>query len=418
MNFELLLTSITVTILAITTGILVTWSYFLAYMLKSFRESPKLQQFEGPSTRAYPRISVIVPARNEEKYIARCVYGLVMQDYPNFEIILVDDSSEDGTWRIMQSYAAKYKGLIIALQAGFKPDGWVGKNWACYQGYLHCNGDLLLFSDADTQHSISVMKSAEHYLWLQHADAVTIIPRLLCKDLWTKITLPLLSVFLHTRFSALRVNNPRTKIGYLFGCFYLITRPSYEAIGTHNIVKQDLVEDGALGAELKRKKFLIKMVRGESHVAAVWARDLDTLWHGLRRLIIHLYLQNKNATILMTVAVIFLLLEPFILLPFSMWLSSSLPLLSPKYNMVNNVHLLSVFLAAVCVSTVILIFVCNAVQSKLGVFQSIIYALCCPLAASIICSSFISTLYIAKKGGIVRWRGRQYRMTESKNAIQ
>ena len=97
-------------------------------------------------------------------------------------------------------------------------------------------GDLLLFTDADTQYNFQVLKLAEYYLWLQQADAVTVIPRFLCIDLWTKITLPMLSVFLHTRLSALRVNNPRTKTGYFFGSFYLITRSSYEA-GTHKIVK-------------------------------------------------------------------------------------------------------------------------------------------------------------------------------------
>lgn len=418
MTLEFFLHLTIVIVLLITAGILVTWSYFLVYMLISFKKSPKLQQFGEASIRRYPRVSVVVPARNEEKYIATCIDGLVQQDYPNFEIILIDDSSEDGTWRIMQYYAAKYKGLITALQAGSKPNGWVGKNWACYQGYLHCKGDLLLFTDADTYYSISSMKLAEQCLWLQHADAVTVIPRLICKDLWTRITLPMLSVFLHTRFSALRVNNPRAKIGYFFGSFYLITRSSYEAVGTHRIVRQELVEDGALGSELKRKRYRIRMVRGESYVAAVWARDFNTLWHGLRRLIIPLYFQNKKATILMTVATIFLLLEPFILLPFSIWLYFSLPLLFQKYSISNNLHILLTFLTSICILSVILIFLCNAVQSKLGVFQSSLYALCCPLAASIITSSFISSLYDARKGGTVIWRGRRYDMTKYPNAIR
>ncbi|MGA6922753.1 MAG: glycosyltransferase family 2 protein, partial [Nitrososphaeraceae archaeon] len=364
MNLELLLTLVVLVILVTITGIFVTWFYFLVYMLKSFRESPKLQQFIDSSTRAYTKISVIVPARNEEKYIARCIDCLIKQNYPNFEIILIDDSSEDGTWRIMQEYAAKYKGLIKALKCEFKPNGWVGKNWACYQGYLHCEGDLLLFTDADTQYNFQVLKLAEYYLWLQQADAVTVIPRFLCIDLWTKITLPMLSVFLHTRLSALRVNNPRTKTGYFFGSFYLITRSSYEAVGTHKIVKHELVEDGALGAELKRKKFLIRMVRGELYVAALWARDLHTLWHGLRRLIIPIYSQNKNGTILITTAILFLLLGPFILLPLSIWLSFSLSWVFPKLNTADNLHMLDKILTTICVSTVVLMFVCSTVQSR------------------------------------------------------
>lgn len=417
LNLELLLTLVVLVILVAITGIFVTWFYFLVYMLKSFRESPKLQQFIDSSTRAYTKISVIVPARNEEKYIARCIDCLINQNYPNFEIILIDDSSEDGTWRIMQEYAAKYKGLIKALKCEFKPNGWVGKNWACYQGYLHCEGDLLLFTDADTQYNFQVLKLTEYYLWLQQADAITVIPRFLCIDLWTKITLPMLSVFLHTRLSALRVNNPRTKTGYFFGSFYLITRSSYEAVGTHKIVKHELVEDGALGAELKRKKFLIRMVRGEPYVAALWARDLHTLWHGLRRLIIPIYSQNKNGTILITTAILFLLLGPFILLPLSIWLSFSLSWVFPKLNTADNLHMLDMILTTICVSTVVLMFVCSTVQSRLGMFQSSIYALFCPLAVSIISSSFVSSLIEARKGGVVKWRGREYHVTENSNTI-
>lgn len=413
-----MLATVIITVLVITTGIFGTWLYFLVYMLKSFKESPTLRHFGEPSNRAFPLISVIVPARNEEEYITRCLDGLVKQDYPNFEIILVDDSSEDGTWEIMQKYSTKYKELVTALQAGVKPSGWVGKNWACYQGYLHCKGDLLLFTDADTDHNTSTMKLAEQNLRRYNADAVTVIPKLLCKDLWTKITLPMLSIFLHTRFSSLRVNNPKTKIGYFFGSFYLITRSSYEAIGTHKIVRQELVEDGALGAELKKKKFLIRVVRGESYIAAVWARDLDTLWHGLRRLVIPLYSQNKTATILMTVAVVFLLLEPFVLLPFSLWLAVFHIELSFVYGPANIFHLLVLFLTTINILTIVLIFAGNGIQSKLGVFQSPFYALCCPLAALVISSCFVSCLIDARKDGEVKWRGRQYNMKEYTNPLQ
>jgi chlorobactene glucosyltransferase len=418
LNIEILLISIVSIIIVTTTGIFVTWSYLLIYMVKSFRESPKLQQSLDSSSRLYTKISVIVPARNEEKYITRCIDGLIKQDYSNFEIVLIDDSSEDGTWRIMQQYATKYEGLIKALKCGLRPDGWVGKSWACYQGYLHCKGDLLLFTDADAQYNPQTLRLAENYLWLQQADAVTVIPRLLCIDSWTKITLPMLSVFLHTRFSALRVNNPKTKTGYFFGSFYLITRSSYEAVGTHKMVKHELVEDGALGAELKRRKFLIRMIRGESYIAALWARDLNTLWNGLRRLIIPLYSRNKNRTILVITTVFILLIAPLILLLLSMWLSFSLSWVFPKLSTASNLHLLYWLSTTICVLTVVLMFVCTAVQSKLAMFQSMIYALFFPISAFVIFSSFVSSFIEARKGGVVSWRGREYHVSEYANTVR
>jgi chlorobactene glucosyltransferase len=418
LNIEILLLVIVSILIVTTTGIFVTWSYLLIYMLKSFRESPKLQRCLDSSSRLYTKISIIVPARNEEKYINRCIDSLIKQNYSNFEIILIDDSSEDGTWRIMQQYATKYKGLVKALKSGFRPYGWVGKNWACYQGYLHCNGDLLLFTDADTHYNPQTLKLAENYLWLQQADAVTVIPRLLCIDPWTKITLPVLSIFLHTRFSALRVNNPKTKTGYFFGSFYLITRSTYEAVGTHKMVKHELVEDGALGSELKRRKFLIRMIRGESHIAALWARDLNTLWDGLRRLVIHLYSRNKNGTILVITAVFILLIAPLMLLLLSIWLSFPPSWVFPELSTADNLHMLDSFLTTICILTVVLMFVCTAAQSKLAMFQSMTYSLCFPMAAFIIFSSFVSSSIEARKGGIVSWRGRKYHVGEYANTVR
>jgi chlorobactene glucosyltransferase len=411
-NYEFVTLMAALGILIITLAISVAWSYFLIYMVKSFRESPKLQQYAQPCNGVFPRVSVIVPARNEEDYISGCLDSLIKQDYPNFEIILIDDSSKDRTWEIMQNYTAKYNGMITSLRAGPRPHGWVGKNWACYRGYLLSKGDLLLFTDADTKHSASTMRSAVQFLGRQNFDAITLIPRLLCRDFWTRITLPLLTVFLHTRFSALRVNNPATKIGYFFGSFYLITRTAYEAVGTHNLVRQELVEDGALGAELKRRRFAIKMVKGEQYVTAVWARDFTTLWHGLRRLLIPIYTQKGYATVFMMVAVIFLLLMPFILMPFSMGFYVLSPEFVSKNGGRNNVQVVAASVASAGVLGVALIFLCAAVQSKLGVFQSPLYALFCPLAAVIICSCFLSSLYDATKGGSVMWRGRQYNVTE------
>src|SRR5262249_31748474 len=162
---------------------------------------------------------------------------------------------------------------------------------ACYQGYIRSSGEILLFTDADTVHTSRLMTSAVTVLMTQNLKALTVVPRLMCNEIWTKITVPVLSIFLHTRFSALRVNDPNTRIVYFFGSFFLITRQTYEMVGTHESVKQELIEDGALGNKVKQGKFEMKMFRGETEIQAVWARDLRTLWNGLRRLVIPMYSQ-------------------------------------------------------------------------------------------------------------------------------
>ncbi|HKF26987.1 MAG TPA: glycosyltransferase, partial [Nitrososphaera sp.] len=132
---EFALTIINLVLTAIMAGIFGVWAYFLAYMTKSFRQSPTLESFDRTSVSRLPKVSVILPARNEGRYIGRCLDSLLGQDYPNFEIIAINDSSTDRTSEIMKAYAANDL-RVLHIDASPKPEGWTGKNWACYQGYL------------------------------------------------------------------------------------------------------------------------------------------------------------------------------------------------------------------------------------------------------------------------------------------
>jgi chlorobactene glucosyltransferase len=402
--FHMLIIIVNAVLIAIMFGVFGTWLYFIGYIIKSFRRSPTIDSIDKYPISKNPKISVILPARNEEKYIAKCLESLLTQDYRNFEIIAVNDSSSDKTEDIIYEYA-KRSSCIVPVSARPKPGGWAGKNWACYEGYMKATGDVFLFTDADTVHSPYVMSLALRHLLRDNLDAITAIPKLLCKDIWTKITLPMLSNFLHSRFSPLRVNNPKTKTGYFFGSFYMITRDTYEMIGTHKIVKHELVEDGALGGIVKEQKFRMKMVRGERFIDAMWSRDFRTLWHGLRRLMISIHSQNKTVAMLMTIAVFFLLFEPFLLMAYS------LPQNIQSNDFTNQI-LFNVDLGTVCV-----IIFANAIQSKFGVFQNPLYALASPISAAIISVSFITSILGAKKVGSVNWRDRRYTVSQNQHPL-
>ena len=389
------------------TAILGTWVYLMLYSLRSFRRSPVLSKAVCQRPYTFPKISVIVPALNEEKYIAICLDSLLAQDYPNFEIIAVDDSSIDKTGKIMDHYS-KNETRIIVIHADPAPEGWVGKNWACYQGYVRSSGDILLFTDADTVHSPQLMTSATTALVTGQLKALTVIPRLVCNEIWTRITVPVLSIFLHTRFSALRVNDPNTRVGYFFGSFFLITRQTYEKVGTHASVRRELVEDGALGSKVKQGKFEMKMFRGESEIQAVWARDMNTLWNGLRRLVIPMYSQHKNQTILLTIALFFLLIGPFIVLPYSLFL---------VINAIKLVNILDFILFASNLGSIVLIIITDAVQLKFGIGEKSIYALASPIGGAVISASFISSNLDANKQNAVNWHGRGYTVKRDQQPI-
>jgi chlorobactene glucosyltransferase len=397
-------------ILILISAIFYAWIYFFLHMLRSLKKSPKLESFNHLQNRTndnyLPKVSVILPARNEEKYISKCLDSLFEQDYPNFEIIAVNDSSSDKTAEIMYKYQNK-SSILTVLNAGFKPAGWIGKNWACHQGYLRANGEIFLFTDADTIHSPSVLSLAIEHLIEQKLDALTVIPRLLCQDIWTKITLPLIWSISYVKYSPLRANNPKATTGYFFGSFYVIFRKVYEAVGTHEAVKSEIVEDGALGGIVKKAKFNLRVVRGEHYVEAVWARDFSTLWHGLRRLMIPLYHQDRINASLITIATFFLLLIPFI----SLFVFPFLSIMS-NFNTSGKDILLLVNL-----NTIALIVLSSAIQSKYILFNSSLYSLASPIAGTIICLAFLSSIIDAKKKEIIRWRGRGYTINTSQHPL-
>jgi chlorobactene glucosyltransferase len=383
------------------------WLYFLIYTIISFKRLPKLESINQQQDAIiimdeFPKVSVILPARNEEKYIAKCLDSLLNQSYPNFEIVAINDSSSDRTDEIIQRYHI-LNSKVVAINAESKQkEGWIGKNWACYQGYLNSTGEIFLFTDADTVHSSSTMSLAVTYLIKQNLDALTAIPRILSEeDILMKITLPLLWTLSYAKYSALRANNPKSKTGYLFGSFFLITRKTYEAVGTHEAVKSEIVEDGALGRKVKEEKFKLKVVRGERYVEAIWARDLNTLLDGLRRLMIPLYQRERTSALLMTISSFLLLLLPFILLPILLF-NTTLFFIDSYSVSVNDFWLL------IDMATIALLFSTCAIQSKYALFQNMLYTLGSPLAGVIIFFAFVSSILDATKKNAVNWKGRQY----------
>jgi len=379
-------------LIAILIGVSATWIALIKSMLKTFNESPFLDKFEKKE-HARPKVSVILPARNEEKFIEKCLDSLVEQDYDDYEIIAINDSSNDSTGNLMKKYSEKFP-KVIFVDAKPKPDGWMGKNWACMEGYKKASGNLLLFTDADTVHTNSVISLAVSHLLSLELDALTVIPRMLCLDRITKITLPMISTFLHTRFSALRVNDTSKNTGYFFGSFFIMKKSTYDSVGTHEGVKSELVEDGALGRKVKESNFKMRMVRGEHLIDAVWARDSFTLWNALKRLMIPLYLQNTRIAVASFFGVLFLLFMPFPILGYSVIFSSDSSL---------------VLFVISCIASS-LVYLGGMLDATKGLDLKLRYSLFAPVGSFIVVCGFLAGLIQAKSKSAVSWRGRTYHM--------
>jgi chlorobactene glucosyltransferase len=393
---ELIIDIIIYAITAILIGICGAWIYLIKSMIETFTLTPYLDKFENTND-STPKVSIILPARNEEKYLGKCLDSLIDQDYQNYEIIVIDDSSEDSTGKIIAEYAKK-NSKIVHVSANSKPEGWMGKNWACMEGYRQSTGELLLFTDADTKHSKQVISLSVSHLLSLKLDALSAIPRLLTFDFLTKVSLPMISTFLHTRFSAINVNNPKKKAAYFFGSFFIITKKTYEQVGMHEGVKHEIIEDGALGKKVKESGHKMRIVRGDHLIDAVWARDSSTLWHALKRLMIPLYLQSEKIAIGSFFAVLFLLFIPF-----------------PVFAIVNFIPIESFSTKILYASAAVasgLIYTGAVIEVKMGLKLKLIHALCAPLGGLVVSLGFLTGLIQAKGTSSVSWRGRSYSLKD------
>ena len=262
----------------------------------------------------------------------------------------------------------------------------------------------LLFTDSDTVHSPRAMPLAASALLGGGLDAVTAIPRLVCRDAWTRATLPVISTFLHTRFSALRVNDPEKDTGYFFGSFFMMRREAYEAAGTHEGVRGEIIEDGALGKKVKESGRPMLMALGDDLVDAVWARDRRTLWDGLKRLMVPLYLQDRRSAAAVMAAVASLLLLPLVLLGASgaamalEWAGGGAEAGAPGALFA----LFALSLAASC-----LVHAGAAVETvvlRVGLRYAALGAAGC----AVVVLGFQAGLLRARSDGAVAWRGRRY----------
>jgi glycosyltransferase involved in cell wall biosynthesis len=270
----------------------------------------------------YPFVSVIVPARNEQDHIKRCLLSLLAQNYPNFEVIAIDDSSTDNTLEIMKEIERKVlpKNRLKIISAIHKPDNWTGKTWASQQGYLQSSGSVLLFTDADTNYnSKDTILVTISYMQKQNLDVLSDIPSIDLCDFWSKIILPLWSL-VNVLFDVNRaeVNNPKSKVAYLMGSFFLIHKTIFEKIGTFQSVRNAIQEDRALGVRIKEAGYNMRIVRLDGMMSARWSRDIRTLWHGIGRTLAPIAIKKRSKVIINLIIIFFISALPFVTLPYTL----------------------------------------------------------------------------------------------------
>jgi chlorobactene glucosyltransferase len=200
-----------------------------------------------------PLISVLIPARNEEKTLPVLLEGLLMQDYGNMEILIYNDHSEDQTGRIVDSFKRK-DNRIRAIDPVDLPEGWLGKNFACHNLARHAKGDYLLFLDADVMIAPWLIRSALAYTQLHNLGLLSVFPQQIMKSMGEKLTVPLMNWILLTLLPMILVRkSSRPSLAAANGQFMLFRKGAYTPFQWHEQVKDNLVEDIVIIRKMKQK---------------------------------------------------------------------------------------------------------------------------------------------------------------------
>ena len=211
-----------------------------------------------------PLVSVIVPARDEEKSIGATVRALLAQTYPSIEVIVVNDRSTDSTGAILEAID---DGRLVTIHGEEPPAGWLGKPWALHQGSLRARGELLLFVDADVLYEPPALAAAVARLEESGVEMITLFPRLGMKGFWEHIAMPNLAVFLFMVMDLWLANRSRHPLlGVGGGPGNLVRRDAYEAAGGHEALKDAVVDDVALSRLMRRAGHRTEAVRADDFV--------------------------------------------------------------------------------------------------------------------------------------------------------
>jgi chlorobactene glucosyltransferase len=249
------------TYLAITTLICI---YFLLLSLKN-RETLRTFTYSPSLTKA-PRLSVLIPARDEELNITGCLESLLEQDYPNYEILVIDDNSNDRTWHILSAYAKKYQKLKI-FKGKPLPRGWVGKQYACQQLIDRAQGEYILFTDADTIHNRQSLSWAVTNMLRHNADFMSAFLQHLIGSLGEALIVPAIYIMTTILMPLWKIPQQNSSFfSFAIGQFMVCRRTALLKIGGYTSFKASLVEDISLARAMKKHGYKTIFLDGKNYI--------------------------------------------------------------------------------------------------------------------------------------------------------
>jgi glycosyltransferase involved in cell wall biosynthesis len=353
---------------------------------------PWLKDYAPAADADCPRISLLFAARDEEEKLPRALATMVAQDYPNLEIVAVDDRSGDATGKILDEFAAEHPQLRV-VHVKELPARWLGKPHALQKAYEASSGEWLAFTDADVQFQPDAFRRVATLLRERGMDHLALLGNVERSGFWDTVLITFFGMGFQLAVDLYQVSNPNSRAYVGVGAFQMVKRGAYEACGTHRRLAMEVIDDMKLGKLVKQAGFRSGVAVAQDAVSVEWHLGLRNLVKGLEKNFFAAAQFSGWVAAMQVASLLLFNVAPFLGLIFgSGWIRA---------------------MAAVSV----LVAVCFHLGVDVVMRVSPLYCVTLPLGAVVFAYILLRSTVVTLRQGGIYWRGTFYRLEELRRGV-
>jgi len=350
-----------------------------------------------------PRVSIIVPARNEEAEIENCLRSLLALDYDNYEVIAVNDRSTDRTGEIMERIQSQKSqpsktatggaAELRVIRHAELPPGWLGKTHAMWTAANQATGDWLLFTDADVIFKPDSLRRALAYAEAEPADHVVLFPRMIMKRPGEYMMIAFFQTMFMFGHRPWKVADPSTDDHMGVGAFNLVRRKVYEAVGTYQALRMEVLDDMKLGKVVKNAGFAQRNVFGGDLISIRWGHGAFGILNNLTKNFFAVLSFQSWRTLISAFGLVFINLGPF----FGLWLAHGWERLP----------------FAIALVSLFFIYVGMSWRSAVPPYYFFLH----PISSAMFTYTLLKSMFVTLWNDGIVWRGTKYPLEELRKGM-
>jgi len=342
-----------------------------------------------------PRVSIIVPARNEEETIEQALGTLLSLDYDNYEVIAVNDRSTDRTGEIMERVAANPRthGCLRVVHHRELPAGWLGKTHAMWTAANEATGDWLLFTDADVLFKPDSLRRALAYAESEPADHVVLFPQMIMKRPGEYMMIAFFQTMFMFGHRPWKVADPSTDDHMGVGAFNLVRRSVYDKVGTYEALRMEVLDDMKLGKVVKKAGFAQRNVFGGNLISIRWAKGAMGVVNNLTKNFFAVLSFQWWRTVISVFGLAFLNYGPFL----GVWLADGWARVP----------------YAVALGSMLLIYIGMSWRSAVPPYYFLLH----PVSTTLFIYTLIRSMCLTLWNDGIEWRGTKYPLEELRKGM-